>query len=271
MAEAPLIDRGVVVYATAMARFDGGSVVAGARTFVLVPLFFVYTMVLAIVVMVVGAVRPGSGLFNSILDHWASMFLRIPPARWTVEGLEHIDPAERYVVASNHLSMFDVPLLFRVLPFPGRFLAKKELFRLPLIGRAMTMVGIIEIDRDAGGGSSRQAINRGVTIAAERGYSLLVFPEGTRSKDATLLPFKKGAFRIAIDTGLPLLPVVIEGTNRISRPHSKIYRPGSISVRVLPPIATSDMTNRDDLSRLASEVEMSINDTYASMRAAAVG
>jgi 1-acyl-sn-glycerol-3-phosphate acyltransferase len=84
-----------------------------------------------------------------------------------------------------------------------------------------------------------------------------------------LLPFKKGAFRIAIDTGLPLLPVVIEGTNRISRPHSKIYRAGSVSVRVLPPIATGDMTNRDDLSRLTNEVETSINDTYASMRAAA--
>jgi 1-acyl-sn-glycerol-3-phosphate acyltransferase len=252
-----------------MARLDGGSVVAGARTFVLVPLFFVYTMAIALAVMVIAAIRPGSGLFNVLVDHWASMYLRIPPVRWTVDGLEHIDPSERYVVASNHLSMFDIPLLFKVLPFPGRFLAKKELFRLPLIGRAMTIIGIIEIDRDAGGGSSRQAINLGVTIAAERGYSLLVFPEGTRSRDASLLPFKKGAFRIAIDTGLPLLPVVIEGTNRISRPHSKIYRAGSVSVRVLPPIATGDMTNRDDLSRLTNEVETSINDTYASMRAAA--
>lgn len=250
-----------------MARLDGGRVVAGARTFVLVPLFFVYTMAIAIAVLVISAIRPGSGLFNVLVDHWASMYLRIPPVRWSVDGLEHVDPSERYVVASNHLSMFDIPLLFKVLPFPGRFLAKKELFRLPLIGRAMTTIGIIEIDRDAGGGSSRQAINRGVTIAAERGYSLLVFPEGTRSKDASLLPFKKGAFRIAIDTGLPLLPVVIEGTNRISRPHSKIYHPGSVSVRVLPPIATSDMTNRDDLSRLTNEVEAAINDMYASMRA----
>jgi 1-acyl-sn-glycerol-3-phosphate acyltransferase len=245
------------------------SLLAGVRTVVLVPLFFLYSMCLALVVIVWGAFRPASPIHDAIVDHWASMFLRIPPVRWRVEGLENVDATQRYVVAANHLSMFDIPLLFRVLPIHGRFLSKKELFRLPLIGRAMRTIGIIEIDREAGGGSSREAINRGVSIAAERGYSLLVFPEGTRSRSADLLPFKKGAFRIAIDTGLPLLPVVIEGTDRISRPDSKVFHPGVVTVRILPPTTTSGMTNRDDLTPLTRTVEAAITETYHAMRAGA--
>jgi 1-acyl-sn-glycerol-3-phosphate acyltransferase len=248
-----------------------GSLLACVRTFVLVPLFFLYSMGLALVVIVYGAFRPASPIHDRIVDHFSSMFLRIPPVHWSVEGLDHVDPSQRYVVAANHLSMFDIPLLFKVLPIRGRFLSKKELFRLPLIGRAMRTIGIIEIDRDAGGGSSRQAINQGVKIASDRGYSLLVFPEGTRSRDAELLPFKKGAFRIAIDTGLPLLPVVIEGTDRVSRPDSKVFHAGAVTVRILPPIATAGMTNRDDLNQLSHEVEASINEVYHSMRKAAIG
>jgi 1-acyl-sn-glycerol-3-phosphate acyltransferase len=231
-----------------------------------VPLFFIYTLGLALIIIVYGAFRPESPLHDGIVNHWAGLFLRIPPATWSAEGLEHVDPARRYVVASNHLSQFDIPLLFRALPLHGRFLAKKELFRIPLVGRAMRTIGIIEINREQGG-SSRQAIKEGVEIAAQRGYSLLVFPEGTRSRTAELLPFHKGAFRIAIDTGLPLLPVVIEGTNRISRPESKVFHRGSVRVHVLPPIETAGMANKDDLAPLLEEVQGTIQSVYTEMLA----
>lgn len=240
--------------------------VAAARTFIFVPLFFLWTLVLAIFIIVYGSFRPASPIHDTIVRHWSRLFLAIPPVKLDVEGIEHVDPSTRYVVASNHLSMVDVPLLLRVLPFSGRYLSKKEVFRIPIVGTAMRIIGMISIDRQAGGGSTRQAINEGVKVAAERGHSLLVFPEGTRSTEGTMLPFKKGAFRIAIDTGLPLLPVVLEGTERILPPGSKIFRRGTVSVRILEPIDTSGMTNRDDLTRLLTEVEADIGATWESLR-----
>ena len=245
-----------------------GNVVAAIRTVVLVPLFVLYSMFLAAIVIVWGAVNPASPIHDALVDHWSRAFLRIPPVRYQVAGLEHVDPDTRYVVVSNHLSMFDIPLLFLVLPLHGRFLSKKEVFRIPLVGRAMRTIGIIEIDRQAGG-SSRQAIKEGVQIAAERGYSLLIFPEGTRSRDGELLPFKKGAARIAIDTQLPVLPVVIEGTDRVSRPESPVIHPGDVFVRILEPIETEGMTNKDDLTPLLTQLETSIGTEYAEMHHAA--
>ena len=253
-----------MVYANAMLR----TTLAAARTFVFVPLFFVYTLLISAIVIVIGLFDEDSPIHDAIVNHWGGVVLRIPPVKWSVEGLEHVDPNQRYVVASNHLSMFDIPLLFRGLPLHGRFLSKKEIFRIPLVGRAMRTIGIVEVNRQAHG-SSRQAINDGVRIAAERGYSLLVFPEGTRSRTAELLPFKKGAFRIAIDTGLPLLRVVIEGTNRINKPEGKVFYPGRARLRVLPPIETAQMTNKDDLNPMLAEVQDMIQAEYTAMHAEA--
>jgi 1-acyl-sn-glycerol-3-phosphate acyltransferase len=241
------------------------SVIAGVRTVVLVPVFFVYTLALSLIIIVYGAFRPTSPVHDGIVRHWARVFLWVPPVRVTVEGAEHVDPDQRYVVASNHLSIFDIPLLLRVLPVKGRFLSKQEVFRIPLLGRAMRTIGIIEIDR-ASGSSSRQAIVNGIRVGAERGYSFIVFPEGTRSVDGDPLPFKKGAFRIAIDTGLPLLPVVIDGTDRVSRSGSKVFHRGKVVVRILEPLTTADMTNKDDLNPLVRSVESAMNSAYHDMR-----
>ncbi|MDJ0792181.1 MAG: lysophospholipid acyltransferase family protein [Acidimicrobiia bacterium] len=246
-----------------------GNVVAAIRTVIFVPLFVLYSMLLATIVIIWGAVNPASPVHDALVDHWSRVFLRIPPVTVRAEGLENVDPDQRYVVASNHLSQFDIPLLFSVLPVHGRFLSKKEVFRIPLVGQAMRTIGIIEIDRQAGG-SSRQAINEGVRVAAERGYSLLIFPEGTRSRDGNLLPFKKGAARIAIDTQLPVLPVIIEGSDRISKPETPIIHAGEVHVRILEPISTEGMTNRDDLNPLLERIETSIGANYAQMREAAL-
>jgi 1-acyl-sn-glycerol-3-phosphate acyltransferase len=238
---------------------------AGIRTFVLVPLFFLLTLVLASIIIVYGFIRPASRVHGRIVKRWSRWFLRIPPVRYEVEGTEHIDPNTRYVVMSNHMSTFDIPLLLWVLPIEGRFLAKQELFKIPLVGSAMSRVGMIKINREAGG-SSRAAIKEGVQLAAERGYSLIIFPEGTRGSDGELLPFKKGGFRIAIDTQLPVLPVIIEGNERISRPGSKIFHPGRARVRILPPVPTEGLTNRDNLNDLFRSTEAAISEGYAELR-----
>lgn len=238
---------------------------AGIRTFILLPLFLLLTMVFAAFMVAYGALRPGAPVHDRILKVWSMLWLKIPPMRVDIEGVDKIDPNQRYIVASNHLSMFDIPLLLRTLPLHGRFLAKKEVFQIPLVAQAMRTVGIIEINR-ADGRSTRQAINEGVRVAAERGYSLLVYTEGTRGSGGELLPFKKGAFRIAIDTGLPLLPVVIEGTERISAPGSKVFYRGRASLRVLDPIETAGMTNKENLKDLVTQVESLMGTTYSEMR-----
>jgi 1-acyl-sn-glycerol-3-phosphate acyltransferase len=244
------------------------TLLAGIRTFVLVPLFFLLTLLIAAVIVIYGAFRPASPAHDRMLRLWSSLYLRIPPVTVSAHNVDKIDPTQRYVVAANHLSMFDIPILLRDLPLQGRFLAKQEVFKIPIVAQAMRTIGIIEINR-AHGRSSRQAINDGVRIAAERGYSLIVYPEGTRSTKGELLPFHKGAFRIAIDTGLPILPVVIEGTERVSKPGSKLFFPGQASIRVLDPIETTDMTNKDDLKPLTARVEAEMNAVYKEMRRAA--
>lgn len=237
---------------------------AGIRTFVLVPLFFVTTMLFAAAIIIFGAFRPAAPIHDKILRSWSRLYLFIPPVHVEVFDIDLIDPDQRYVIVSNHLSMFDIPILIRYLPVRGRFLAKKELFRIPLFGQGMRTVGIIEINRSKGG-SSRQAINEGVRLASERGNSLIVFPEGTRGTESKLLPFHKGAFRIAIDTGLPILPVIIEGTDRISKPGSPIFFRGNATLHILDPIDTSDLTNKDDLKRLTAEVESEMNRVYGEL------
>jgi 1-acyl-sn-glycerol-3-phosphate acyltransferase len=221
-------------------------------------------MLFAAAIIIFGAFRPAAPIHDKILRSWSRLYLLIPPVHVEVFDIDLIDPDQRYVIVSNHLSMFDIPILIRYLPVRGRFLAKKELFRIPLFGQGMRTVGIIEINRSKGG-SSRQAINEGVRLASERGNSLIVFPEGTRGTESELLPFHKGAFRIAIDTGLPILPVIIEGTDRISRPGSPIFFPGNATLHILDPIDTSDLTNKDDLKRLTAEVESEMNRVYGEL------
>jgi len=246
------------------------TVTAALRTFVLVPVFFIYTLASSAIIVVYGAFRPASPIHDRIVKRWSYFFLKIPPVRYEIDGIDKVDPAQRYIVASNHLSLFDIPMLFYALPLHGRFVSKKEIFKIPLVGRAMRTIGIIEVDRSSGS-SSRRTISEGVKIAADRGYSLIVFPEGTRSRDGELLRFKKGAFRIAIDTGLPLLPVVIEGTDRISRAGSRLFFPGRARVVVLDPIETKDMTNKEHLNDLVRSVESSMGSTYAELHISAQG
>jgi 1-acyl-sn-glycerol-3-phosphate acyltransferase len=238
---------------------------AGIRTFVLVPLFFVVTMSIASFIIIYGAFRPAAPVHNKALRLWSDLYLRIPPVQVEMSGLDRIDSDQRYVIVSNHLSMFDIPLLIKYLPVNGRFLAKTELFRIPLFGQGMRTVGIIEIDRSKGG-SSRQAIIDGVKLAGKRGNSLVVFPEGTRGTECQLLPFHKGAFRIAIDTGLPILPVIIEGTDRISKPGSPIFFSGRATLSILDAIETDTLTNRDDLGTLTKSVEAEMNRVYKDLR-----
>lgn len=208
-----------------------------------VPLFFLFTIIISalfILMMTLRLRRAGEFL----VQFWSRVFLLVPPVSYAVAGAEHIEPGTQYFFLANHLSNFDIPLLFRTIPTPIRYMAKKEVYKIPVFAQALHVAGMVKIDRGAGA-SSYAAINEGVTRAKENGYSLIVFAEGTRSRDGELHPFKKGAFRIAISTGLPVVPVTLHGTWEVWPPGSKLFYKGHADVVIHEPIATADLTAKD--------------------------
>jgi 1-acyl-sn-glycerol-3-phosphate acyltransferase len=144
------------------------------------------------------------------LDRWSANIVRNAGIRLHVTGREHLLPHETYLVMSNHQSLYDIPVLFQVVGPNVRMITKEELFRVPIFGKALHAGGFISIDR-----SNRRAAIRSLERAQAllaSGTHVWIAPEGTRSKTGKLLPFKKGAFYLAFEAGLPILPVTVQGT-----------------------------------------------------------
>jgi 1-acyl-sn-glycerol-3-phosphate acyltransferase len=222
------------------------------------------TLVCGLSVIVLTLIRPRSRYADTFARLWGEVFLRLGFVRRHIEGVDNVDRSRSYVFVSNHLSNFDPPLHIAEVPVPIRFLAKKELFRVPVLGRAMLSIGMIRTDRQAHA-SAHRAINEQVALAIERGRSLIIYPEGTRSRDGELHGFKKGAFRIAIDNQLPVLPITIAGGDRAWKPGSKLAHGGHIRMVFHEPIETTGMT-RDDIDALRNRVHALIGDTYQRIR-----
>ncbi len=218
-------------------------ILLGLRSAIAVPLFWLYTMIISALFILVMTLRlRRAGEF--VVQLWSRVFLWVPPVSYTVKGTENVTPGTQYFFLANHLSNFDIPLLFRAIPTPIRYLAKKELYKIPVFAQALKVAGIVKIDRGAGA-TSYAAINEGVARAKANGYSLIVFPEGTRSRDGELHPFKKGAFRMAISTGLPVVPVTVNGTWEVWPPGSKLFYRGHADVVIHEPIETSHLTVKE--------------------------
>jgi 1-acyl-sn-glycerol-3-phosphate acyltransferase len=169
-----------------------------------------------------------------------------------VRGLEYLG-AGPYMFTPNHQSNFDIAMLLGYLPGNNRFAAKKEMFNEPVLGAVLRTMGMIPIDRD----NPLEAIQLLNDLKLDQ-FSTIIFPEGTRSRDGNLLPFKKGPFVAAIHLGVPIVPVVCKGTTRVM-PKGKYLSilPGEVEMIILEPIATSDMTY-DDRDRLRELVRNQI-------------
>jgi 1-acyl-sn-glycerol-3-phosphate acyltransferase len=215
----------------------------GIKSAIVVPLFLLFTIILSALFILVMALKMRR-VGESFVQFWSRLFLLVAPVSYRVVGREHIEPGTQYFFLANHLSNFDIPLLFRTIPTPIRYLAKKEVYKIPVLAQALHVAGMIKIDRGAGS-ASYAAINEGVARAKKMGYSLIVFAEGTRSRDGDLHPFKKGAFRMAISTGLPVVPVTVNGTWEVWPPGSKLFYKGHADVVIHEPIPTAELTVRD--------------------------
>jgi 1-acyl-sn-glycerol-3-phosphate acyltransferase len=174
---------------------------------------------------------------------WARVIAWLTPMRVTVVGRENLDPAKSYVMVANHQSQYDIMLLYGWLEVDFKWVMKQELRKIPALGLACARLGHIFIDR-----SDRQAALASIEAAKARlepGTSVLFFAEGTRSRDGRLQAFKKGAFRFALDTGLPILPLTTIGTADILPPNSLLQVPGSARLVIHPPVEVTGLTEED--------------------------
>jgi len=173
-----------------------------------------------------------------------------------IRGVEKINKDSAYVFMANHMSFMDGPLLFMLIPQPVRVLLKKEAFRIPVVGLSMKHVGFVPVDRKGLKGG-RQSIERASQLMKEKNYSFLIFPEGTRSRDGLLLPFKRGGFFLAVNTQAPIFPITINGTLDLMPKGSFFIKRGRIEVVFHEPIAVEGH-DRGSIPELSGKVRNAI-------------
>jgi 1-acyl-sn-glycerol-3-phosphate acyltransferase len=200
------------------------------------------TLAVCLLVRCRGAARADSAATDRMVRWWAAVCLRAAGARVIVDGLEHVDPHAAYVVVSNHQSNLDPIAHLCALPLSLRVMAKREMFRIFLLGAAMRAIGMIEVDRDAP--DLRQIDDAAARSLAAR-HSLLVYPQGTTSPDGTIGDFQEGAFVIAVTNQVPILPVTVEGTGRVWPPGRIAIRRGEVRIVVGRPLPTSGLKHHD--------------------------
>lgn len=195
---------------------------------------------------------PRGDLYLRLARIWSRGILWSLGIPLSVEGAERLDPRATVLFMANHRSLFDIFALFVATEHGLRMVAKRTLFLIPIFGWSLWMCGFIPIDR-----SNRTSAIRSLDRAAlriRRGVSVLVFPEGTRNSGPGLLPFKKGGFVLALKAGVPIVPVMVMGTDRIMPPGSLRVGRGEIRVRFGDPIPTADLA-ASDRDRLMATVE----------------
>ena len=180
-----------------------------------------------------------------------------------VIGLENIDPKKAYVMVLNHNSMVDIMSIYN-LPLVFKWVSKKEVYRIPIVGQLLFAHGDIVINR----ASTKEAMQLVHTRGLEwlkKGACVSIFPEGTRSKDGEIHNFKSGAFILAKEAGVPILPIVLDGTNTMVRNGWLMNWRNKITTRVLPPVSAEDVQNRD-IKDVMAEVRENMVETLAEIR-----
>jgi 1-acyl-sn-glycerol-3-phosphate acyltransferase len=208
------------------------------------PLIIICTIAYGSVNLLVSLFETTGRMQVAIARAWARMLLRVSFVRLEIEGLEKVDPNGSYVFVANHLSYMDTPCILASIPVQFRFMAKKGLFKIPFLGYHLSRAGHIAVPRDNPREAIRAMAEAGKVIR-DKGISVLIFPEGGRSADAKLKPFKEGAFYIAINAGVPVVPVALAGSEKILPFGSGTVSPGHVRLRIGEPISTAGMTAKD--------------------------
>ena len=220
---------------------------------VYIPFLVMWTLVnfLGVVAVAPFSPRLASRWFGG---NWGRGLLWLIPARLRVTAAPGFDPGQSYIIACNHLSLIDIPVLYGWLDLDLKWVMKKEVRRIPMIGGGCALLGHIFLDR-----SDREAALRTLREFESRmaaGTSVLFFPEGTRSRDGKMREFKMGAFHMAKDLGLPILPVTLEGTDTILPSDGMTLRPGVARMHIHDPISAQQVlsSNPEQLRDLTRDV-----------------
>jgi 1-acyl-sn-glycerol-3-phosphate acyltransferase len=201
--------------------------------------------------IVMGSVSLLSSLFDSdgriqhqISRIWSRMLLKVSGVKMEIEGLEKIDPRGTYVFVANHRSLMDIPVLLAHLPLQFRFFAKKGLFHIPFLGTHLRRSGHLPVVKD-NPRASLHSMSEAVKTLQVKGMSMLLFPEGGRSKDGQLQDFIEGSAYIAIKSGISVIPIAMTGTREVLPMGSMQIMQGLVQLRVGDPIPTATLTGKD--------------------------
>ncbi|HXG53589.1 MAG TPA: lysophospholipid acyltransferase family protein [candidate division Zixibacteria bacterium] len=217
------------------------------------------TVLAALLTMAIGMLDPHGKRAYRIGRFWTWFILKVTGVSVQVRGLDRIDPARGYIFIANHQSNIDIPVLVQSLPgFQLRWIAKKELLRVPFFGWALRASKHITIDR-----ANRTEAARSLAEAEEKlraGISIVVFPEGTRSRTGALLPFKRGGFVLAVQTGTPIVPVTINGTGALLPAGAWRVRPGPVEVVIGEPVSAKRRVGaiRSLMAEVRAEIEKNL-------------
>jgi 1-acyl-sn-glycerol-3-phosphate acyltransferase len=211
----------------------------------------VATAVIAIVAFITLPLNKNQKLYHRIGRFWSQVLLRICGVRVELHGEEHCAHGSSVIYAANHASMFDIPVVIGSVPDDIRLVYKKELEKIPVFGWGLKYGSYIGIDRGRGS-EARKSLEEAID-KIRRGASVLLFVEGTRTPDGKLQSFKRGAFNLAARSGVPVIPLTINGTYAIVPKHSLRLRPGTVHLWFDPPITVEDTGNERETEALLTE------------------
>src|SRR6056300_1105594 len=223
------------------------------RTFFLFPIFMIFVLIPIMLLIIVASFLPyGKLIATKIYEFFGWVGLKFVGIKLIVIGAEKIDLNKSYVVVSNHPSTLDIFTHITALPVSIRFLTKSELFRIPVFGRVLKVLGLPRIDRE-NASANFDKINYSIKKVLEHKNSIMVFPEGKRSNQKDLLPFKKGAAYISKDFNLPIIPVVSHNAHNLMVKGKVWLKSGNVHIEILDPICNpNDYTVEELTSKLES-------------------
>jgi 1-acyl-sn-glycerol-3-phosphate acyltransferase len=227
----------------------------------LIPAISIYTIVLGTASLLSSVVDRRGHFAHGCARLWSWLILATTGVGVDVEGLDRLEPGRTYIFVSNHQSIYDIPVIFSSLPYQLRITAKESLGHFPFLGWHLRRTGHLLVDRLH---PDRTGILRRWKALVGEGLSLIIFPEGTRSDDGGVGTFKAGSFLLAIEAGLPIVPLTVDGTRHVMRKGRLMTCPGHATLTVHEPIATAglDVANARELSR---QVRAVVSGTIASV------
>ena len=236
----------------------------------LIPTIAVYTIVLGIA-SITSSFFDRRGYFaHGCARAWSWLILATTGVEVTVEGLEHVVPGKTYVFVANHQSIYDIPCLFWSIPFQLRIIAKESLGSFPMLGPHLKRTGHLLVDRKH---PDRAGIFGWASRLTSNGLSLIIFPEGTRSRDGFLGKFKGGSIMLAMQAGLPLVPISVVGSRHVMKKGELTTKPGHVTVIVHEPVETAANTEPSiaQVRELADRIREVIRPAVESEARAAAG